>query len=115
LLSLKGGGIHRITGKLFLMIIAVVIFTGLVGVSIFGRNTFLLVITALSGYVSFSGYRTLKVKSNKPVTLDLDIVVALLTLVVLAYFLYYFRSNWYDLVTDNHLQYSGCLALDSHL
>jgi hypothetical protein len=67
-----------------------VIATGLLGVFVFGRNTFLLVITVLSGYQAFSGYRVLQRKSNQPHLLD--IAVAIGSLVVTLYFLYYFRS-----------------------
>ncbi len=90
LLSLKGGSLHIKSGRLFLGCIVIVIFTGLIGVFVFGRNTFLLVITILSGYVAFSGYRTLQFKSNLPKTID--VVVALMSIIVLTYFLFYFRS-----------------------
>ena len=90
LLTVKGGKIHNKSGRLFLAFISVVIFTGLIGVFVFGRNTFLLVITILSGYVSFSGYRILKSKTNVP--LRLDIVIAIISILVLGYFLYYFKS-----------------------
>ncbi len=90
LLTVKGGKIHNKSGRLFLSLISVVIFTGLIGVFVFGRNTFLLVITILSGYVSFSGYRILKSKTNTP--LLLDIVIAIISILVLGYFMYYFKS-----------------------
>lgn len=90
LLSIKGGNIHHKSGRYFLFLISFVIVTGLIGVFIFGRNTFLLVITILSGYVSFSGFRILKSKSNAPRTLD--IAIAIVSLLVLGYFLYYFQS-----------------------
>jgi len=90
LLSRKGGIAHNKTGRYFLMFISAVIFTGLIGVLVFGRNTFLLVITILSGYVSFSGYRILKLKSNIPKSID--ILAAIVSLLILAYFLYYFKS-----------------------
>lgn len=90
LISAKGGKVHNKSGRFFLLFISIVILTGLVGVFVFGRNTFLLVITVLSGYVAFSGFRTLKLKSNKP--RKLDILVASITLLVLTYFLYYFKS-----------------------
>ncbi len=90
LLSRKGGITHNKIGRYFLIFISVVIFTGLIGVLVFGRNTFLLVITVLSGYVSFSGYRILKLKSNIPK--KIDVVVAIVSLLVLAYFLYYKKS-----------------------
>ncbi len=90
LLSLKGGKVHNRSGHLFLYLISVVILTGLLGVFVFGRNTFLLVITVLSGYVAFSGKRILTSKSNVPQTIDIGATV--ISLVVLAYFLYYFKS-----------------------
>ena len=90
LLSTKGGRVHNTSGKYFLRFISIVIFTGLIGVFVFGRNTFLLVITVLSGYVSFSGYRILLLKSNTPK--KIDVFVAIISLLTLAYFLYYFKS-----------------------
>lgn len=90
LLSLKGGKVHNTSGRYFLLLMIVVILTGLIGVFVFGRNTFLLVITVLSGYVAFSGYRTTKDKSNKPKILDIG--VAIISLLVLLYFLYYFKK-----------------------
>jgi len=90
LLSRKGGIIHNTTGRYFLIFISAVILTGVIGVLVFGRNTFLLVITILSGYVSFSGYRILKLKANIPK--KIDVLVAIISLLVLVYFLYYFKS-----------------------
>lgn len=90
LLSLKGGKVHNKSGMLFTQIITLVILTGLVGVFVFGRNTFLLVITVLSAYVAFSGYRVLQTKINKANALDIG--VSIISLAVLLYFLYYFKS-----------------------
>ena len=90
LLSKKGKTLHTKSGNLFLICLIVVITTGLVGVFIFKRNSFLLVITALSAYLGFSGYRVLKYKNNQPKLLDIAIV--LLTLASVSYFLYYFKS-----------------------
>jgi uncharacterized membrane protein len=82
--------IHRRMGRIFLVLMAIVILTGLIGVFVFGRNTFLLVITVLSGYLAFSGYRAIKAKSNSPKFLDIGI--CLLALISVSYFLYYFKS-----------------------
>ncbi|WP_146191776.1 hypothetical protein [Algibacter marinivivus] len=90
LLSQKGNKLHKKSGKLFLWCLIVVIITGLIGVFIFNRNTFLLVITADSAYLGFSGYRVLKNKSNKLKLLD--VFVAILTLMSVSYFLYCFKS-----------------------
>ena len=90
LLINKGKDTHRLLGKVFLALMCITVATGLVGVFVFGRNTFLLVITLLSGYMAFSGYRAVKYKSNKPQLLD--VIIALLAIGSVAYFLYYFKS-----------------------
>ncbi|MDN5283904.1 MAG: hypothetical protein JWR38_178 [Mucilaginibacter sp.] len=90
LIAKKGLKLHIKSGKVFLALLTIVILTGLLGVFIFGRNTFLLVITVLSGYFGYSGYRTLQTKSNKPKLIDIGI--ALLSLLSVLYFLYYFKS-----------------------
>lgn len=86
----KGKKWHQVTGKLFLLLMALVILTGLLGVFVFGRNTFLLVITILSGYLAFSGYRILKLKSNQ--VSFIDILAGIIALASSSYFLYYFKS-----------------------
>ena len=109
LLSAKGGKVHNKSGNYFLAFLSVVIITGLLGVFVFGRNTFLLVITVLTGYVAFSGYRgRWKFKSNVP--RKLDMIVAVISLSTLAYFLYFFPVNRYDLVAGCHLQHGGSHA-----
>lgn len=90
LLSVKGSKVHNKSGIYFLRFILVVILTGMIGVFVFKRNTFLLVITVLSGYVSFSGYRILVTKSNIPKAID--IAATIISILVLSYFLYYFKS-----------------------
>jgi hypothetical protein len=86
----KGNRWHVKTGKIFLYLLAIVIFTALFGVFTFGRNTFLLVITILSGYQGFSGYRILKTKSNA--VHWIDILAGIVSLAVVSYFLYYFQK-----------------------
>jgi hypothetical protein len=90
LITAKGGKIHKKTGNVFLAFMVIVIFTGLLGVFVFDRNTFLLVITLLSGYYGFSGYRILKTKSNEPKVID--IIAAIVCLISVFYFLYYMKS-----------------------
>ncbi len=107
LLSKKGFKVHNTSGNYFLGFMSIVIFTGLIGVFVYGRNAFLLVITVLSGYVSFSGYRILIHKSNVPKIIDMS--VALISLLVLAYFLYYFRSI--GMIWSPIVIYSGAGAL----
>jgi hypothetical protein len=90
LIARKGTRLHRQLGKVFLLLLMIVIITGLLGVFVFGRNTFLLLVTVLSGYMGFSGYRVLQTKSNRPKLLDVGI--ALLAMATVGYVLYYFRS-----------------------
>jgi len=90
LITRKGQRAHIKTGRWFLVLLMIVIATGLAGVFVFGRNTFLLVITVLAGYNGFSGYRVLKTKSNRPKLID--VLVALISLLSVLYFLYYFKK-----------------------
>lgn len=90
ILTTKGSKWHVLAGRWFLVFLAMVIITGLIGVLVFGRNTFLLVITMLSAYVAFSGYRAMKLKSNQ--FRILDATIAIITLATVFYFIYYFRS-----------------------
>lgn len=90
LTTAKGGKQHRSSGHLFLWLLSVVILTGLVGVFIFKRNSFLLVITVLSGYLGFSGFRVMRNRSNKPRLLD--VAAAILSISSVFFFVYYFRS-----------------------
>lgn len=91
LIAAKGTRLHRQLGKVFLGLLIIVIITGLLGVFVFGRSTFLLLVTILSGYMGFSGYRVLQTKSNQPRLLDIGI--ALLAVLTVMYVLYYFRST----------------------
>lgn len=86
-ISKKGGTLHNKNGKWYLGTMFIVILTSLFGVFIFQRNIFLLVVTALSGYAAFSGYRCLQTKSNVPNFIDVS--AALLTISTAIYFLYY--------------------------
>lgn len=90
ILSNKGKKLHTKSGNLFLKLLLFVIITGLIGVFVFNRNTFLLIITVLSAYYGFSGYRILQTKTNTPKLLDIS--VAIVSLISVSYFLYYFNS-----------------------
>ncbi len=86
----KSKPIHKKIGTIFLIFLSVVIVTALSGVFLFKRNNFLLVITILSGYFGFSGFRTLKTKSNKPKLFDISI--SLIAVSTVFYFLYYVKT-----------------------
>ncbi len=86
----KGGKTHKKSGRFFLILLAIVVITGLFGVIIFDVNSFLLVLTLLSGYNGYSGFRVLHNKTNTPKSLD--IIIALITLFSGIYYLYYIKS-----------------------
>lgn len=90
MISSKGNKTHKTSGIVFLVLIAIVIITGLIGIFIFKVNTFLLVLTLLSGYQAFSGYRILGNKKSLPKLLD--IIVAIITLGSGLYFIYYIKT-----------------------
>ncbi|QMU28803.1 hypothetical protein [Adhaeribacter radiodurans] len=86
----KGNQKHVRFGRYFLWALSVVILTGLLGVIVFKRNTFLLVITLLSGYTAFSGIRTLRLKGQRPQLLDALVPVGVMS--AAGYYLYYIQS-----------------------
>jgi len=86
----KYGKVHRVSGRVFLVLLTIVIATGLIGVFVFNRNSFLLVITTLSAYMGFSGFRAMRNRSNVPKILDIS--VALLALTSVLFFIWYFHS-----------------------
>lgn len=78
MLSKKGGPTHLKYGRLFLVVMAVVIITALNGVFLFIDRPFLTLITLLSAYHSITGYRVLKTKDKGPQLLDFSILLVLL-------------------------------------
>lgn len=91
LITKKGKRFHKKTGRIFLFFLTIVIITGLLGAMIFRGNPYLMVLTILSGYNGFSGYRIIKTKSNTPKLLDISI--ALLSLGIGLYFIDYLKSK----------------------
>lgn len=90
LLTKKGGKTHIKLGKWFLYLLTIVCVTGIIGIFVFERNSFLIVITLLSAYQGFSGYRVLQTKSNQ--FYWIDFIAAIVTIGSCFYFLYYFQS-----------------------
>lgn len=60
LIKTKGTPLHRKLGYLFIYCMIIVVTTGAFGVMVFKRNLFLLLITILAGYNTYSGFRILK-------------------------------------------------------
>jgi len=86
----KGGKTHLLSGRIFTWMMGIVILTGLMGVFAFKRNTFLLVLTLLSGYNCFSGIRALKLAGKKPEAPDHW--APALVMAAAVYYLYYIHS-----------------------
>lgn len=109
IITVKGGKKHIRSGRYFLKMMVIVIATALIGVFVFERNTFLLVITLLSGYTAYSGLRVLKLHGQKPAWIDY--IIPVLVLAAGIYYLYYIRSiglYWAPVIVYSTL---GALAL----
>jgi uncharacterized membrane protein len=91
LFTKKGGYLHKKAGNIFLILLFLVVLTGLIGVFVFKRNGFLLIITLLSAYQGFSGYRVLQVKNNR-VKLT-DVIASLVTLGTAFYFICFLKET----------------------
>lgn len=110
--SRKGGKLHVKSGKWFLKLLTVVCLTGLLGIFVFKRNSFLIVITLLSAYQGFSGYRVLQTKSNQ--FYWIDFMAALITISSCFYFLYYFQSIgmfWSPIITYSTIGWLSAVIL----
>jgi hypothetical protein len=86
----KGSVIHIRSGRYFMRMIIVVITTGLIGVFVFKRNNFLLVITLLAAYNCFSGIRVIRLRGRRPGVIDR--IVPLTVIAAALYYLYYISS-----------------------
>lgn len=89
LLKKKGTSLHRKLGYLFMSCMIIVVTTGAFGVIIFKRNLFLLLITILAGYNTYSGFRILKEKTNRFYVKDLLAMLAAFIIAVI--FIYYLK------------------------
>lgn len=90
LLRKKGTLFHKKKGVLFAVLMVFIFITGMIGVIVFKRNLFLLVITILAGYNTYSGIRIVKIKTN--VLYDQDVLVMVAAVCTTLYFLYYLKS-----------------------
>lgn len=89
LFQTKGTRMHIKLGYCFICCMVVVVTTGAFGVIVFKRNLFLLLITVLAAYNTYSGFRILKEKSNRFYWKDLLAMSGALTIALL--FIYYLK------------------------
>jgi uncharacterized membrane protein len=87
----KGSRLHRLSGKTFLILLSVVVTTGFFGFFLFRSNPFLLMLTMLSGYVGYAGWRNLILKEEEGNMLDA--MIAAVTLVGGCSYTYWLREN----------------------
>ena len=86
----KGTLFHKKAGAIFVFFMVLIVVTGILGVIVFKRNLFLLVITVLAGYNTYSGVRIMKLKSNTFYVRDT--LVMIIAIVTTLFFLYYLKS-----------------------
>jgi len=73
---------HTRFGRYFMWAMIPVITTALLGVLVFKRHSFLLIITLLSGYTCFSGIRAIRLKGKAPRPLDYGATISVMTLAI---------------------------------
>ncbi|MEM1328530.1 MAG: hypothetical protein AAGI23_21420 [Bacteroidota bacterium] len=78
----KGGKGHAISGRLFLLFMGIVIITALNGVLFFVDRPFLTVVTFQSFYLSYSGYRVLKVRRTGMKWFDVGVILSVLGVII---------------------------------
>lgn len=104
LVTSKGTNLHRNAGRIFLTALSVVIFTSLAGFFLFKLSLFLFIISLISGYEAWSGYRVIKNKETGPGVSDH--LVSILVLVSGIVFHLYFRTskpNWSPVIVFSTL------------
>lgn len=106
LLKTKGTPLHIKLGYLFIYCMIVVVTTGAFGVIVFKRNLFLLLITVLAAYNTYSGFRVLKEKSNRFYIKDLLVMLGALTIaLVFVYYLNFIGFYWNPVVIYSGVGY----------
>ena len=108
----KGGRYHRLFGRLFIVLITVVIITAFNGVFFFRDRPFLTIVTLLSSYTTYSGYRVLITK-EKGFTKQ-DFAFMLLVLGIAIYFLTHFQTTnvfWHQSVVYYLMGYFFLLVI----
>lgn len=81
--TIKGNSNHKRFGRIFLVLMAVVIITAFNGVLVFRDRPFLTIVTFQSFYTSYSGYRVLKTKEKGFQFVDFIVMCFVLTVAIL--------------------------------
>lgn len=83
LLVAKRSHLHIRLGRLFLKLLSVVVVSGFVGWLFFRSTNFLLMLTLLSGYVGYAGWRTIRLKEKRTANYDALVAIVALSLGIL--------------------------------
>jgi uncharacterized membrane protein len=70
IVSRKGGPVHRRAGRYFIYAYGIVVATAAIGLAVFEFRSFLAVVTLLSLYDVFAGYRALQLRGRRPQLVD---------------------------------------------
>ncbi|WP_347218914.1 hypothetical protein [Chryseobacterium sp.] len=106
LIKTKGTPLHVKLGYFFVYCMIVVVTTGAFGVIVFKRNLFLLLITILAAYNTYSGFRILKEKSNRFYAKDLLAMLSALAIaLVFIYYLKFIGFYWNPVVIYSGVGY----------
>ncbi len=98
--SPKGGGLHIRSGNLFLYAYMIVVITATIGLLAFDFRSFLAVVTLLSFYDVFSGYRAIQLRGRRPQTVDRIVsVVGALTPWLFLSIMHYLHQPWSPVLT----------------
>ncbi len=78
MLTMERLSIHRRYGRWFLLALLGVVFTAALGVVFFRSSSVLVILTLISGYVAYSGYRVIRLRNSRPKPADTLISLAVL-------------------------------------
>src|SRR5687768_16651011 len=86
---------HKRFGRYFLYLLSIVVVTGFLGWLFFRSNSFLLMLTLLSGYVGYAGWRSIRLREQRGTRFDALIsFVALVTGVTYLLWLQQSNADW---------------------
>jgi uncharacterized membrane protein len=91
----KNAIVHKKWGTYFVVLLSMVVVTGFIGFLFFRKDPFLSMLTILSGYVGYAGFRAVKLKEKKGHTIDIAIAIFSLSLgIVFIWYLTEGQDSW---------------------